>query len=298
VRFDFFAPVPTPIKLNDPIDETILSVGARKGQTRSSLVWRGISLTLCWPKRARLRCWRAKPPLSTGSSPHGAWATLPAAHLVAAQRLGRRWVGIDVTHLAIALIKHRLKAAFENDAKFQTIGEPASLPDAEALALLDKYQFQWWALSLVNASPTEKKKGADKGVDGRLYFHVEKGEDTQQVIFSVKGGNFKPSDVRDLRGVVEREKAVIGVLVSLHDPTGPMKEEAASAGFWKPKFGTKKYPRIQLLTVEQLLEGKTINIPPHHVNLTFKKAPKAKSRQKEETPDTIFHPNEEEADDE
>src|SRR5262249_48323760 len=120
------------------------------------------------------------------------------------------------------------------------------------------------------------------------------GGKTEQVIFSVHGGNFEPSDVRDLVGVVNREKAAIGVLLSLHESTKDMKEEAASAGFWTTGFGGQKFPRIQLLTLGQLLEGKTVAMPPHHVNLTFKKAPKAKSRHKAETPEALFKEGEEE----
>ena len=85
-----------------------------------------------------------------------------------AQRLKRKWIGIDITHLAIALMKHRLYDAFGKEVKYNVIGEPVSITDAEALAKSDPYQFQWWALGLVGARPVEQKKGADKGIDGRL----------------------------------------------------------------------------------------------------------------------------------
>ena len=119
----------------------------------------------------------------------------------------------------------------------------------------------------------EQKKGADKGIDGRLYFHDEP-KSTKQVIFSVKAGNTSVPHVRDLRGVIEREKAEIGVLISLEEPTQPMRAEAASAGFYQAPWG-KQYPRLQLLTVEELLGGKTVEFP--RENVTFKKAPKAKT---------------------
>lgn len=188
-----------------------------------------------------------------------------------AQKLKRQWIGIDITHLAITLIRHRLQDAFGNETKYQIVGEPVSLPDAEALAKQDPYQFQWWALGLVGARPVEQKKGADKGIDGRLYFHDEP-KTTKQIVFSVKAGALHATYVRDLRGVVEREKAAIGVLISLDPPSKAMRAEAASAGFYKAPWG-KDYARLQLLTVADLLAGKTVDFP--RENVTFKKAPKA-----------------------
>src|SRR5205823_8986387 len=122
----------------------------------------------------------------------------------------------------ITLIKHRLFDAFGTGVQYKVIGEPTSLPDAEELARTDPYQFQWWALGLVGARPAEQKKGADKGIDGRLYFHDEP-KITKQIIFSVKAGGLHANHVRDLRGVIEREKAQIGALISLEQPTQPMR---------------------------------------------------------------------------
>lgn len=191
--------------------------------------------------------------------------------IAVAERLKRQWIGIDITHLAITLIKHRLFDAFGATPQYKVIGEPVSLADAEELARQDRYQFQWWALGLVGARPAEQKKGADKGIDGRLYFHDEP-KATKQIIFSVKAGHTNVSHVRDLRGVLDREKAEIGVLVTMEQPTQPMRTEAASAGFYKAPWG-KDYPRIQLLTVADLLSGKGVAFP--RENVTFKKAPKA-----------------------
>jgi DNA modification methylase len=198
--------------------------------------------------------------------------------IAAAQGLGRSWIGIDITHLAIGLIKHRLRDAFGDKIAFKVIGEPVSLPDAEALAAQDPYQFQWWALGLVGARPVEQKKGADRGIDGRLYFHDEaEGKKTKQIILSVKAGHVTVAHVRDLRGVLDREKAEIGVLVSLEPATAPMHREAASAGFYESPGWRKKYPRLQLLTIGEILDGKGIAYPPaQHTNVTFRKAPKAK----------------------
>jgi DNA modification methylase len=205
--------------------------------------------------------------------------------IAVAQRLNRRWIGIDITHLAIGLMKHRLRDAFGDDVTYQVIGEPVSLPDAQVLAEQDPYQFQWWALGLVGARPVEQKKGADKGIDGRLYFHDEPNARTKQVILSVKAGSTGVAHVRDLRGVVEREDAQIGVLISLEEPTHPMRAEAASAGFYdSPGWGTT-HPRLQILTVAELLEGKNIDMPAiGQQRATFKQAPKAKQEGPEQLP--------------
>jgi site-specific DNA-methyltransferase (adenine-specific) len=201
-----------------------------------------------------------------------------------AQRLERNWIGIDITHLAIALMKHRLHDSFGKLSKYDVIGEPVSITGAEALAKSDPYQFQWWALGLVGARPVEQKKGADKGIDGRLYFHDEAEGKTKQIIFSVKAGKVSVNHVRDLRGVIEREDAEIGVLISFNQPTKPMMTEAASAGFYHSPGWNKNYPKIQLFTVGDLLDGKTINYPPSkYVDITFKKAPKAKTTDKQKS---------------
>ena len=199
--------------------------------------------------------------------------------IAVAHRLGRAWIGIDITHLAITLIKHRLRDAFGDQLDFDVIGEPVSLPDAEALAKQDAFQFQWWALGLVGARPVEQKKGSDKGIDGRLYFHDEaKGRKTKQVILSVKSGKTGVAHLTELRGVVEREKAEIGVFITMREPTKPMRSEAAGAGFYDSPGWKTSHPRMQILTVAELLEGRTIDMPPvGQVSVTFKKAPKVKA---------------------
>ncbi len=108
--------------------------------------------------------------------------------IAVAQRLKRQWIGIDITHLAVALMKHRLAGTFQDTVQYKVIGEPTTVEDAEQLARDDPYQFQWWALGLVGARPMEGKKGADKGIDGRLYFHEGIVSETKQVILSVKAG--------------------------------------------------------------------------------------------------------------
>ena len=204
--------------------------------------------------------------------------------IAAAQRLNRRWIGIDITHLAITLIKHRLRDTFGDQVAYKVIGEPVSVPDAETLAQQDPYQFQWWALGLVGARPVEQKKGADRGIDGRLYFHDDADSKTKQVIISVKAGHTSAPHLRDLRGVLEREKAEIGVLITMQEPTSAMRSEAAGAGFYTSQVWGKSYPRLQILTVADLLSGKGIDMPPlRQVSVTFKKAPKAKVDKGEQT---------------
>lgn len=194
-----------------------------------------------------------------------------------AQRLKRRWIGIDITHLAIGLIKTRFADAYGEEVKstYEVIGEPTTLEDAQKLAEEDKFQFQNWALGLVGArSAGGVKKGADRGIDGKSIFHDGLGK-TQEIIYSVKGGHLKATDLRDLKGVVQREKAAIGVLISLETPSKEMRKEAATGEFYICEWGS--YPVWQLLTVEDLLNGKTVKRPPvKQLDTTFKKAPRVK----------------------
>ena len=205
--------------------------------------------------------------------------------VAAAQKLKRRWIGIDITHLAITLMKKRLLDAFGKEAQFKIMGEPTSLPDAAALAESDPYQFQWWALGLVGARPVEQKKGADQGIDGKIVFQGDAPGIFETVILSVKAGHLMANHVRDLRGVVERDKVAIGVLISMEDSTKPMQTEAVTAGFYESTTWGKKYPKIQLLTIAELLTGKKIEMPPiKQVSVTFKKAEKYKGKKAEQLP--------------
>ncbi len=194
-----------------------------------------------------------------------------------AQRLNRRWIGIDITHLAIGLIKKRLTDAYGLDVRqtFEVIGEPKDYEGAAKLAEEDKYQFQWWALGEVGARLTEQKKGADRGIDGRLYFHDDTSGKSKQILFSVKAGGVTVSQIRDLRGTLEREKAEIGIFLCFEEPTRPMLREAAEAGLYTSSDGTT-YARIQILTIQQILDGKQPDYPLHRADATFKKAPRSR----------------------
>jgi SAM-dependent methyltransferase len=204
--------------------------------------------------------------------------------VAAAQGLNRRWIGIDVTHLAIGLIKQRLHDKFGEGIKgtYEIHGEPTDLAGARKLAEDDKFQFEAWALSLVGARPAgQVRRGADKGIDGRLYFHDDNSGKSKQIILSVKGGHVEHSHVRDLRGVLDREQAEIGVLITLEAATKPMEKEAVSAGFYKsPAYEDRMFPRIQILTVEEILAGKEIERP-RLLEATYKQAPKAKGKKAE-----------------
>ena len=175
-----------------------------------------------------------------------------------AERLGRRWIGIDITHLAINLIKKRLKDNFPEIA-FSVVGEPVDLAGAEALARQNRYQFQWWALSLIDARPFgDKKKGADTGIDGFYYFND--GGATKKAVVQVKSGKVGVSPIRELNAVVEREKAEMGFFLTLEPATRPMIEEAAKNGDFKDSFGSK-YPKTQIFTIEELFSGKEPDAP-------------------------------------
>jgi site-specific DNA-methyltransferase (adenine-specific) len=191
--------------------------------------------------------------------------------IAVSERLGRRWIGIDVTFLATHLIKSRLTEAFGDSLEFEVIGEPTTKSEAEKLAKEDPFQFEIWALSKVKARNSDKGRGADQGIDGRLLFHEKFGGKTRQVIISVKSGKTGPQHVRDLRGVIEREKAEIGVLISMREPTAAMRTEAAAAGHYRSGsegVGTwGDHPRIQLLTIQELLDGARIDKPPAVGNL-------------------------------
>jgi len=120
------------------------------------------------------------------------------------------------------------------------------------------------------------------GIDGRLYFHdAADASETKEAVISVKGGGVNVTHVRDLRGTVEREAAAIGVLLCMEEPTRPMLREAADAGFYTSPAGTQ-HPRLQILTVEQLLNGQKLDLPAWHDVRTFKKAPKAKGAKRKD----------------
>ena len=204
--------------------------------------------------------------------------------LVAAQKLNRRWIGIDITHLAVNLMRNRLKDSFAG-IQFEVIGEPVDLAGAKALAHQQpdgRYQFQWWALGLIGARPLgEKKKGADKGIDGVIHFIDEVSGKPKRVVVQVKSGHVGVNAVRELETVAKND--AIGVLITLEPPTTPMKVEAVAAGYYHSPIYDKDYPKIQILTIEELLGDKTVDMPPQtQTSRTFAKAPRLTSEEGEQ----------------
>lgn len=183
-----------------------------------------------------------------------------------AQKLGRKWIGIDLTYLSIAVMKKRLQDHFPELGTINVVGAPTEIEGARRLAADEvngRYQFQWWALDQIGATPhgSEKKKGADGGIDGIINFTDSTG--IQSVIISVKSGNVQVKDIRELQAVVEREHAAIGVLVTLADPSKPMRDEATKAGSWHSELYDKDYQRIQIITAKEIIEqAKMPHLPP------------------------------------
>ena len=211
--------------------------------------------------------------------------------IAAAHKLGRKWIGIDITHLSIALQKYRLSDMFElvSGEDYEVIGEPTTVDAATALATDSanegRYQFEWWALSLVGAKPVggqagsrKGKKGADKGIDGVINFFEQddKGKaKARKVIVQVKSGKVGAKDIHELRGVIEREGAAIGVFITLENPTQPMTKEALTAGYYESPLWQKPYRKLQILTIGDLLGGALVDMPSPHG--TFKQAERHKS---------------------
>jgi len=209
----------------------------------------------------------------------------------AAEKLKRRWIGIDITHLAIAMHKSRLKDMYALEPKrdYQVIGEPEDLQGARQLAREDRYQFQWWALSLIEARPLGGsegskvgKKGADRGIDGAINFLEAKGA-VRRALVQVKSGHVNAGTIRDLKGTLERENASIGVFITLEPATREMLTEASSGGFYHSDLWEKDYPRVQILSIEELLNGAEVRVPPTPRGWeAFKQAEKVKKQSQQQ----------------
>ena len=207
--------------------------------------------------------------------------------VIAAEQTKRNWIGIDITQLSIAVIKQQLCRYFDlkaltNERKgadgentYRVKGEPTTLEEALVLKTEDPYQCEFWALGLVGARPEEEKKGADRGIDGIINFVGDDGKSLETIVISVKSGHVKRGYMHELRGVVDREKAAIGVLITFEKPTKNMIEESILGGFYESKTWGKKYPRLQILTIEEIMKGKGVDMPPiSRVNATYIKAQK------------------------
>jgi site-specific DNA-methyltransferase (adenine-specific) len=186
----------------------------------------------------------------------------------AAQKLKRQWIGIDVTHLAIALIERRLKEAFPGIV-YEVNGVPKDADAARDLAERDKHEFQKWIVATIGGQPYKGgKKGMDRGIDGYLHFR-DADNKPQMAIISVKGGGTNSAHVRDLKGTMERESAALGIFLTLNDPTREMEKESASAGVYES--GGRKFLKLQILTAAQVIDGKRPQVPFGHTE-SLKKA--------------------------
>ena len=185
-----------------------------------------------------------------------------------AERLKRRWIGIDITLLAISLMKSRLHDTFGTQlSPYDVVGAPQDVESAKALATDSqhdgRYQFEYWALGLVDARPgNNRRKGADAGVDGYINFFDDDSGKAKTVLVQVKSGHVQRNIIATLKGDMEREKAELGLLVTLEPPSKPMVQEAASAGVYVPeRFPDRQFPRVQIATIEDLLNGRGPDLP-------------------------------------
>ncbi|ORL96638.1 DNA methyltransferase [Prescottella equi] len=202
----------------------------------------------------------------------------------AAQRLGRSWVGIDVTYISIDLIKKRLQHTYGTDVfeTFETNGIPSDLAAARALFSQSPFDFERWAVSLVNAEPNQKQVG-DKGIDGVARFPLGPKGQFGKVLVSVKGGkNLNPGMVRDLSGTVDAQKAAMGIFLTLTTPTKGVLDAVDHGGVYTHPANNQTYPRLQTFTVGQLMSGKKPNMPP--TVLPYIKAEKKEAA----APDSLF----------
>ncbi len=199
----------------------------------------------------------------------------------AAEKLGRKWIGIDITHLAINLIKRRIKEKYP-DCKFEVIGEPKDVEGAKDLALKDRYQFEWWALSLIDARPAnDKKKGADQGVDGIILLQNPNMREPIKALVQVKSGHVKSDMITALKGAMERDKAQYGIFITLEEPTQPMVKEALEKGFETEPLTKERIPKVEIITIKELLDGKIPKLQQvyNRINITYQKAEKDKTKE-------------------
>jgi site-specific DNA-methyltransferase (adenine-specific) len=200
-----------------------------------------------------------------------------------AERLKRRWIGIDITYLAIDLIINRLHDSFGSElADYEEVGIPQDVPSAARLFQLNPFQGECWALAKVGARSAREKRGADRGIDGIMNLRDEYSGEYKKIVLQVKGGHVSVSQVRDLKGVVEREKAEIGVFLTLKNPSRQMQAEADAAGsFSDPQFPQQRFPRLQIITIEDIFKKKKVALPSWWYQDTFKRGPRRRKTNQE-----------------
>ena len=201
--------------------------------------------------------------------------------IAVAERLNRKWIGIDITHLAISLMKSRLRDTFGPDlSDYDVVGVPQDVESARALAVESehdgRYQFEYWALGLVDARPSNRgRRGADSGIDGYINFFDDNSGRAKRIIVQVKSGHVRRDMIATLKGDMARENAEIGLFITLDPPTRPMTQEAAAAGIYTPEhYPDHRYPRVQILTIEDLLSGHQADYPRFAPEATLPRAPR------------------------
>jgi DNA modification methylase len=178
----------------------------------------------------------------------------------ASQRLGRTWIGIDVAFIAVDIIEKRLHDRYPGIENYETFGIPRDMGGARALFKRSPFDFERWAVTRINARPNEKQHG-DKGIDGMARFYLDK-KTNGRVLVSVKGGKtVGPQFVRDLIGTVETQKAQMGVLITMADPTAGILDAVDHGGTYTWPINGQTFPRVQVITVSELLTGKRPSIP-------------------------------------
>lgn len=179
----------------------------------------------------------------------------------AAQKLDRTWMGIDITFIAIDLIEKRLRERYPGiGGSYETFGIPRDHAGAKALFKHSPFDFERWAVTRINARPNEKQVG-DRGIDGIARFYLDK-KTSGKVLVSVKGGaNIGPQFVRDLVGTVETQKAQMGILITMASPTKGMLDAADHGGTYTWPVNGQVFPRVQVITIDELLAGNRPNMP-------------------------------------
>jgi site-specific DNA-methyltransferase (adenine-specific) len=186
-----------------------------------------------------------------------------------AQRLKRKWIGIDITYQSISLILRRLESQYGKDVLTNIIlnGIPQDMASARALALKQddrvRKEFEKWAVLTYsnNRAIINDKKGGDKGIDGTGFFLTNR-DTNAKVVFQVKSGNVGRGDISKFNNDRTREGAELGIFLTLQPPTQGMKDEASAAGFYEHTLMGRTYPHIQVVTIQEIVEqNKRLDIP-------------------------------------
>ncbi|WAB09831.1 DNA methyltransferase [Streptomyces phage TagePhighter] len=180
----------------------------------------------------------------------------------AAQKLDRRWIGIDVTTLAVDLIDARLRHTYGEEIRetYEILGIPRDISGAQALFRRSPFEFERWCVMMLDGQPNEKQVG-DRGIDGVIRFPIDGKGGSDRVLVSVKGGATNPGHVRDLVGTVESQRAAMGVFVCMNEPTKGMVDAANHSGAYNHPANGQRYPKVQIISVNDLVNGKRPNMP-------------------------------------